>query len=115
MGYGGKGALPIKMGYAADVEDALIDGDYSAQSDPIDVDTVRCRRNANRERKESEESNANESKSNEEQKGVQNASAEEQDTEEKDGDDGDEEEYVKVEKDNTIKATDTVALESAAH
>merc|ERR1712154_598030 len=100
--YGGKGALPIKMGYAADIEDALIDGDYSAQSDPIDVETVHCRRNANRERKESEEANAKDSQSklnvNEEEKAVENVSTEEQDTEEKDGDERDEDEYVKVEK-----------------
>merc|ERR1712129_693677 len=62
--YGGEGMLAIKMGYAADVDDALIDGDYAAQSDPIDVDTVHCRRNAGRESKEKEDDEKEKEKGN---------------------------------------------------
>merc|ERR1719445_2290788 len=93
--YGGKGELPIKMGYAADVEDALIDGDYAAQGDPIDVETVHCRRNAGRESKEKEADDAKE-----EQAAEQGQDKDVEEKEEKA--DAEEDGYVKVAKGNGI-------------
>ena len=43
--YGGTGTLPIHYGYSADIEPELLDGDYSSQGDPINLDTIPCVKN----------------------------------------------------------------------
>merc|ERR1712113_605988 len=45
--YGGKGKLPIKLGYAADFDNDIVDGDYSLHSDPINLQTIECIKNKN--------------------------------------------------------------------
>eukprot|EP01084_Bolivina_argentea_P265434 449930_1 len=46
--YGGKGKLgPIKLGYAADIENEYVDGHYSLQCDPVDLKTIQCVKNKN--------------------------------------------------------------------
>eukprot|EP00483_Globobulimina_turgida_P002906 UN02911 len=38
--YGGTSELPIKYGYTADIENDVLDGDYSGMADPIDLEVV---------------------------------------------------------------------------
>jgi len=53
--YGGKGELPIKYGYAADIDNDILDGDYCEQSDPLDLENVACIKNMKKQKKEKED------------------------------------------------------------
>eukprot|EP01084_Bolivina_argentea_P282631 483835_1 len=41
--YGGNGILPVKYGYAADIDNDILDG-YYLMDDPIDLETVSCKK-----------------------------------------------------------------------
>mmetsp|Transcript_23966 Transcript_23966/g.38025 ORF Transcript_23966/g.38025 Transcript_23966/m.38025 type:complete len:418 (+) Transcript_23966:31-1284(+) len=54
--YGGDGKLPIKLGYVADVDNDIIDGDYCTVPDPLDLSTVPCNKNKTKNDSASDES-----------------------------------------------------------
>merc|ERR1712087_338958 len=43
--YGGTCELPIQLGYTADIDRDLLDGDYCTQGDPLDVESIPCIKN----------------------------------------------------------------------
>eukprot|EP01084_Bolivina_argentea_P118145 209682_1 len=53
--YGGTNELPIKLGYTADIDNDLLDGDYCKQSDPINYDTISCKKNKTNKQKSNDD------------------------------------------------------------
>merc|ERR1712228_1049944 len=81
--YGGTCKLPIKYGYTADIDNDILDGDYCQQPDPLNLETVHCIKNKNK----------NDEETKKDKKALFNYSASQSDADE---------EYVKV-KDDDVK------------